>query len=123
MTSAKTPEQLADAIECLVAVHIDEVRRAAQQAIERSFSRPVGAKPSKRRVRRDARTGRPAKRRSAEELGELCDKLYELVCARPGEPMIAFADQIGLSARALELPMSKLKAQGRIRSVGERNLT
>jgi len=37
--------------------------------------------------------------------------------------MVVFADEAGVAARALERPMAKLKAEGRVRSVGQRNLT
>jgi hypothetical protein len=37
--------------------------------------------------------------------------------------MAVFADEIGCAARDLQRPMAKLKAQGRIRSVGQRSLT
>lgn len=124
MTPPKTPQQLADAIEYLVASHIDEVRRAAQRAIDRSFPSPTaGTRPESRKAAHKTRKRRSAKRRSAEELGELCEKLYELVCSQPGESMTTFSDASGIAVRALHRPMSKLKAEGRIRSVGERNLT
>lgn len=124
MKTPKTPEQLANAIESLVASYVDDVRRTVQEAVMRSFLKPGPAPRSARgRHVRDADAGRLAKRRTAEELGELCEKLYGLVCARPGEAMTVFAEQIGLPLISLHLPMSKLKAEGRVRSVGERNLT
>ena len=124
MTSPKTPEQLAGAIESLVASYIDEVRRSAQEAVDRSLSRaPTKTRPARRGPGGDAEMGHPARRRSAEELGELCEALYESVCARPGEAMSVFADEAGLPVRALRRPMSKLKREGRVRSVGERNMT
>ena len=43
MTSLKTPQQLATAIEVLIAAHLDDVRRAAQHAIDRSFSNAAPA--------------------------------------------------------------------------------
>lgn len=125
MKSPKTPEQLADAIESLVASYVDDMRRTVQEAVERSFSKRGPTTRSSRggHGRDTADAGRPAKRRTTEELGELSEKLYDLVCARPGEAMTIFAEQIGLPLISLHRPMSKLKAEGRVRSVGERNLT
>ena len=121
MNSPKTPQQLSDAIESLVTSYIDDVRRAAQGAVDRSLSGT--RRPVKREDRSGRATGRSTKRRSDDELVVLCDRLYELVRARPGESMAAFAAETGVAARALHRPMLRLKAMGRIRSVGERNMT
>ena len=123
MTSSNTPQGLAAAIESLVASYINELRRTAQQAVEHAFCRSrVTTVPTRAKVH-VAQAKRPASRRSAEELEALCEQLYGLVCARPGEMMVVFADEAGVAARALERPMAKLKAEGRVRSVGQRNLT
>lgn len=124
MTAPKTPEQLASAIETLVVSYLDEVRRVAQQALARSFCQPPtsapkspadGVSPVQRR--------KQAERRTPEQLATLADKLHQLVCARPGETMAALAVAMQETAVTLHLPMTKLKAEGRVRSVGERHLT
>ena len=121
MTSPKNPEQLAGAIEALVASYIDEVRRAAQKAIDRTLSCPTASTiASKGRAVQPAQQRRPARRRGVEELDALCDRLFELVCARPGVSIAVLADEIGQQASTLRRPMTKLKADGRIRSVGQR---
>ena len=112
----KTPEQLAHSIEELVSTFVAETRRAVAETVDRSLS-VTSTKRSPSRGRGPRRTG---KRRSAEDLSKLCDTLYTLVCAQPGESMTVFSDEIGLSVRDLHRPMSKLKDDGRIRSVGER---
>jgi hypothetical protein len=122
MTSPKTPQQLADAIETVVASYLDEVRRAVQHAVERSLSRSAAtARPLKSKASSVEPLSRKA-RRSAGALDELCDKLHQCVCARPGEPTAVFAEELGCTVRDLQRPMAKLKAQGRIRCVGQRNL-
>lgn len=121
MTSPRTPEQLAHAIEALVASFVEESRRAAEQAVQRAFASARGA--AKRGRSNSSETASPSKRRSAEELSELCEQLFELVRKQPGESMMVFAEEIGLPTPALHRPMSKLKAEGRVRSVGERNRT
>jgi hypothetical protein len=122
MTSPKNPEQLADAIEALVASYIDEVRHLAQQAVDRTLCFPkASSRASKGRCIQPAQQSRPARRRGVEELDVLCDRLYELVCARPGVSMAVLADETGQQAGRLRRPMIKLKADGRVRSVGQRH--
>lgn len=125
MTSPKTPQQLAEAIENLVAAYVDEARQTVQVALGQSFARhtaPAGPTVKKRPSGRVA-TRPTTARRSADELAAVRERLYELVCADPGESMSMFSDQMGISVKDLHRPMSKLKAEGRVRSVGERNLT
>jgi hypothetical protein len=123
MTSPKTPQQLADAIETVVASYLDEVRRTVQLAVERSLSGTAATtRPGKSRVARSTQQLATKTRRSAGALDELCDKLYQCVCARPGESTAMFADELGCTVRDLQRPMAKLKAQGRIRCAGQRNL-
>jgi hypothetical protein len=123
MTSPKTPQQLADAIETVVASYLDEVRRTVQHAVERSLSSAAATtRPGKSRVDRSTQQRSAKTRRSAGALDELCDKLYQCVCARPGESSAMFADELGCTVRDLQRPMAKLKAQGRIRCAGQRNL-
>ena len=119
-----TAEQLVDAIESLVASYMDEVRLAAQRAVERSLTRGAAARTSSKGS--DARRATPrsaAKRRSQTELDELCEQLCKQVRARPGESMVTLAEEMRLSTSALQRPMAKLRADGRVRSVGERHLT
>jgi hypothetical protein len=124
MRCLSTPEQLANAIESLVASYIDEVRQAAQQAIERSLSRSVQAQrwAKSTAVHRPSSPRVATKRRTAAELDETCEKLCALVRARPGESIVTLAEDMGASAGTLQRPMAKLRAEGRVRSVGERHL-
>ena len=62
-------------------------------------------------------------RRSPEEVSALAERLYELVCSRPGEPMVTFATELQKTARELHRPMMTLEKSGRVRSAGERNRT
>lgn len=125
MASPKTPQELAQAIEDLVSNYINEGSRSAAMAVKRSFSKSVatGTRSTRSRLASADKVSEPRKRRSAEELAELCEKLYKLICAHPGESMSLFAIELDLSVRDLQRPTSKLKAEGRIRSAGERNMT
>ena len=124
MTSPKTPQQLASEIESLVASYVDEVRRVAQASLDQAFAKAIGKVGASSRTRRTDRSeGRvTSKRRSPDEIDEIGERLYDLVCARPGESMTVFSEEIGLPVPALHRPMWKLKTEGRVRCVGERNL-
>jgi hypothetical protein len=125
MKNPGTPEQLADAIESLVASYMNEVRLVASAALERSLARPVMASGgSKGKVDRAAAPRRPStKRRTGAELEEICEELDKLVRVRPGDSMASLAADMGETALTVQRPMAKLKAEGRVRSVGERHLT
>ena len=126
MAPAKSRQELAAAIEDLVDEYMAEVRRDAEVALQAAFarqSRGAVAKPKKRPAALAATSTNGAPRRSPAELGTICERLYEQACAHPGESMTVFAEALGISVRDLNRPMSKLKADGRVRRVGERNLT
>ena len=127
MRLPNTHEQLADAIEDLVTSYLDEVRRSAKEALERSLStaskpRRVAPRKSVSKAKHTQVRRRATKRRSATELDGLCTKLHQLVSARPGESMVVFAEELGEAVRDLQRPMAKLKADSRVRSVGERSM-
>lgn len=123
MSSPKTPDQLARAIEALVADYINESRQAAAKALQRAFTTGGGRTAARGQTPAAAQRRPSARRRSAEEMASVAEQLYELVCAQPGESMTRFAEQTGIKTRDLHRPMSKLKAEGRVRSVGQRHLT
>jgi predicted Rossmann fold nucleotide-binding protein DprA/Smf involved in DNA uptake len=123
MKNPGTPEQLADAIESLVASYMDEVRLAAQRAVERSLTRGAAARaPSKGAGPRRAVPKSDTKRRNQTELDEVCEELCKLVRARPGEAMTTLAEEMGMPMSALQRPMAKLRTEGRVRCVGQRHL-
>ncbi len=121
-----TPDQLAQAIEMLVASYVDEARRVARVAVNDAFARaPARTSQAPRGRRRPQREQPPSpgRRRSAAEIIDVKDRLYAVVCARAGEPMTVIAEALGLPLRSLQRPMSKLRAEGKVRCVGERNMT
>ena len=125
MKSPRSPQELSRAIDELVAAYLDEARRLALGALEQAFARSGGrARATKRRSgARPATTRSPApSRRTAAEIGEVQERLFAMVCARPGEGMAVLAEEVGLPLRNLQRPMSRLRAEGRVRCVGERGL-
>lgn len=110
MTSPKTPQQLADAIEAVVGSYLDEVRRTVQLAVESSLSRCAATtRRGKTKAARSDQQRATKTRRSAGALDELCDKLHQCVCARPGEPTTVLANELGCTVRDLQRPMAKLR--------------
>lgn len=113
--------ELANQIEQLVEDFVAASRVAAYAAVERAFAtvvRDVAPKPARR-----ARSAKQSARRSSEEMSALSERLYEAVCAKPGEAMSVIAPVVGVSPRELQVPVARLKGAGRIRSVGQRQFT
>jgi hypothetical protein len=63
------------------------------------------------------------RRRPSAEITALGERLYQAVCAKPGETMTVLAGDLGASARQLNRPMTQLKRLGRIRGIGQRHQT
>jgi hypothetical protein len=122
MSEPKSTQELAEQIEALVTQYVAEGRRAAQQAVERAFSLPTNepSRPIKIKTAEPKTKGARARRRSAEEVEALSERLYELIRARPGETMVLLAAALGMKVRELERPIVRLKRASRIRGVGDR---
>ena len=119
---------LSDQIENLVRKHIEATRREAAEAMERVFAASAPSQRSSRAARPKASRGRAepqssAVRRTTEELEELAERLYEAVLAEPGKTMMVLCRKLGATALELNRPMMRLKRDGRIRSVGQRQQT
>jgi DNA-binding NtrC family response regulator len=120
-----TPDQLAQAIDSLVTSYVDEARRVAHAALDHAFANALSrtARSPRPRRRPDAEeaptTGR---RRSSAEIAEVKERLYAAVCSKAGESMTVFAEALGLPLHSLQRPMSRLRAEGKVRCVGERNM-
>jgi hypothetical protein len=120
---ARTPEQLATAIESLVASYLDEVRQMAQQSLQRALcGQAVARRPSKDKDHRSQVPKPETKRRTAAELDATCEQLCALVRVRPGESIVTLAEEMGVPASTLQRPMAKLRGESRVRTAGERHL-
>lgn len=124
MKNPASPDQLAAAIESLVASYVAEVRLAAQRAVERSLFRRVSAQNRVRSSAMARSSAQPPRRhRSPAELDAVCEELYKRVRARPGASMVTLAEEMGMPLSLLKRPMARLRTEGRVRRVGERHLT
>lgn len=113
-------EELGRRIEQVIREHLAASERAAASAMVRAF----------RTGSREARSGKVApeqgdgpRRRPSAEIAALGERLYQAVCAKPGETMAVLAGEVRASARQLNRPMTQLRRLGRVRSVGQRHLT
>jgi hypothetical protein len=113
-------ERLEQQIEQLIREHLAECARRAMLAVERGFAATAKRTPP-RRV--DASRRATGQRRSAEDLDGLAERLAVAVCAKPGSTMAVLAVELGATVQKLERPAQRLKKAGRIRAVGERNMT
>lgn len=118
---------LEDQIEQLVLSHLNALKSSTEAAVSRAFAR---TRASAQRERADtggrsrAHTSGPlgsARRRSSREMEKLCERLQGLVLENPGSLMVTLAEMTELPVCQLQRPMAKLKARGRVRSVGDRN--
>lgn len=111
-------EELETQIETVVREHIAACHQAAAMAVDRAFgsARRRTKRPGRGRPKAAART-----RRTAEELSEVCERLYKAVRASPGEGMRVLMAEVGSTATELYRPMTLLKRAGRVRSVGQRH--
>ena len=64
-----------------------------------------------------------SRRRASADIEALGERFYRAVCKRPGETMAVLAAELGSSPQELNRPMTQLKRQGRVRSVGQRQFT
>lgn len=113
-------ERLEQQIEELIREHVVECARRARLAVERGFGAAT-KRTTPRRV--DAARRAVGQRRSVAELDGLAERLAAAVCAKPGTTMVVLAAEVGATARELQRPAKRLKKAGRIRTVGERNMT
>ena len=111
-------EQLENQIERLVREHVTACHKAAATAVDRAFR----SANTRTKTRRNASTT-TSRRRPPAEVAALGERLYEAVCANPGEGMKVLMADVGGTARELHRPMALLKRAGRVRSVGQRRLT
>src|SRR5690606_1202889 len=63
-----------------------------------------------------------SKRRAPAEVSAVGERLYQAVCAHPGESMATLAKELEMAPRELQRPMALLREAGRVRCVGQRHL-
>ena len=121
MSKASSIKGLEERIEAVVREHLAATRDAVTAAVARAFAEPVERPGPPARPARVSKLATP--RRSPEELAALGERFCEEVKAAPGETMMTLAPRVGVTARALEVPVRRLRREGRIRTAGQRYQT
>ena len=65
----------------------------------------------------------PGRRRTPDEVAELGERFYRVLCESPGESMPVLAARIGVTPRELHRSVVLLRRAGRVRTVGQRRAT
>jgi len=78
------------------------------------------AKAQPRKVGRRRRPARVSERRSSTEISALVERLYEEICATPGESMRVLSGKLEKGLGALEFPMRRLVEVERVKKTGSR---
>lgn len=124
MTTKTLEQKIQSAVERLVREHLAECEAAAAGAVRDAFARAAG--PASKRSRSTsppARSRGASHRRTRDEIVELEERLYEAICAHPGETMVVISATVGATPRELNRPAILLRRAGRVRSVGQRQYT
>lgn len=116
-------DELCRNIEVLVQQHIRACQREVAAVVERAFHAatvtPSAPEPKAKR----ARPRQSGARRSSNQVHELGERFYELLCSKPGAAMTVYCADLGVTPRELHRPVAILKRAKLVRSVGERRAT
>ena len=124
----KTLDEL---IEAEMGMAVDRIvrlsQRAALAAFERRFRVAVaeagGAIPEPSSPPPMRKKRKPASpRRSRDQIVALSNRFLEVVRSEPGQPMSVLAPRIGATAAELQVPVARLKAAKKVKTVGRRHL-
>ena len=116
-------QKLEQQIESAVGEYLRASKAIAERAVQRVFASAVTpparaasaserSKPTTRRIRR-----------SAAEIAALDAKLIAAVRTHPGETMKTLASHVGVSPAELQMTVSRLKREGGLRVVGNRQFS
>ena len=112
-------------VEALIRQQVATYEAQLRETLGRRLA-PVGASSPRKAARSTASPKRctaPAARRPPKELEALAERFFSAVEAAPGETMVTLAAGLGLGAQEFERPVLRLKREGRLKTVGERNRT
>jgi hypothetical protein len=124
MRAKTSTENFEERIEQLVREHIEAIRARAEAAVARGFAESAvrSSSPDAPQTKPSAR--RPAsRRRTPEQVADLTERLCTAVHAQPGETMLRLAPQMGVTPGELSVAVTRLRQQGRVRTVGQRQHT
>ena len=106
-------------LESLLRAHLDAQRKAMLAVVERAYAGPTRSVASRRSPAVPSQRAPVGRARRPEAwITALAERLCAAVAAEPGVGMTRLAAQLGLLARELERPMTHLKIDRRVGSVG-----
>ncbi len=111
-------------VEALIQQQLAAYEGQLREALARTLSKVRPSSPRRKEVKPKAAPARRASstpRRSADELDVFAERLFAAVESTPGETMAVLAPRLGLSAKELQRPATRLKEAGQVRTVGERS--
>ena len=114
-------QRLQERIEAAVQEYLKESRAKAAATLERAFG-ATSVTPA-RREKSAVRAGgavASGKRRTASELAALSEQLYRVIATSPGEGMVKLSERLSVPGPQLQRVVARLRADGRIRTVGTR---
>jgi hypothetical protein len=121
-----SPEQrLHQQLESAIQEFLLASRAQVAATLDRAFD-TAAARSSASRLKsatRRQQVPKLGKRRSASELTALSEQLYEVIAAHPGQGMVVLSERVGTSGPHLQRVVSRLRTEGRIRTVGARQQT
>lgn len=124
--STTTFKNLHQQLESLLRAHLDDQRAALVAVVESAYAtstprspRRAGESAKSPGARAASRTTQGKReRRPDTEMAALAERLCAAIEAEPGVGMTRLAAQLDVSARDLERPMTRLKFERRVKSVG-----
>ncbi len=123
-TSRNLTEKIEELVRELAEEHMAQLQQVVMAAVVGALAGSTAGATAPKKSKRAKKAARTSTgRRDPAELAALSERLYEAVCAKPGEAMVVFATQLRATVRELHRPMANLKRCGRVRSVGERHRT
>jgi hypothetical protein len=127
MSEPRSIEELNEAVEALVAGYMAHVRASVLTSVERGCAPATSGKDLSGSARggssspqRPAGPRKMSPKRSPEMLAQMTDDLYERIVASPGGAMSKFAEELRREVTELQVPITMLKKQKRVRTIGDR---
>lgn len=111
-------------VEALIQQQLAAYEAQLREALTQALSKARPSSSRRNEVKQKAAPARRAaatQRRSADEIDAFAERLFAAVESAPGETMAVLAPRLGLSAKELQRPASRLRKAGQIRTVGERS--
>ena len=110
-------------MEQLVREHIAAIRARAEAAMARGFGEAAARAPKEDTPQKPSARRPASQRRTAQQVADLAERLCAAVHAQPGETMRQLAPQVGATPSELSIAVERLRSQGRMRTVGQRQQT